>query len=191
MDIRQFFFKNRSFTPVPLVLILIYFTRPSFSGAVIGLAFIALGELIRITANRYAGGATRTTSVGASSLVTSGPFAYVRNPLYLGNMIIYTGVVFFAGAPSVPAMMMITWAFFVIEYSLIISLEEETLREKFGEEYRVFCQYVPRLLPRLKAWDNPDDRIPRSVKETLKIEKRTLQNIGGILVIILIRSLFN
>lgn len=191
MDIRQFFFKNRSYTPIPLVLILIYFAQPSFNGAIFGLVFIALGEFIRISANRYAGGATRTVKVGAKSLVTSGPFSYVRNPLYLGNMVIYTGVVLFAGAPSVLGMMLLTWAFFVIQYSLIISLEEETLSEKFGEEYRVFCQYVPRLFPRLTPWKNDDDRVPLPAAKTLKIEKRTLQNIGGILIIILIRSLFN
>ncbi|NQT96609.1 MAG: isoprenylcysteine carboxylmethyltransferase family protein [Candidatus Marinimicrobia bacterium] len=190
MDIRQFFFKNRSYTPIPLVLILIYFARPTFLGIVLGLLVILLGESIRIYANRFAGGATRTTRVGAAALCTAGPFTYVRNPLYVGNMIIYSGVVFFAGAPSVPAMLILTWAFFLIQYSLIVALEEETLTEKFGEQYRVFCKYVPRIVPRFTAWQNADDRIPHTITNTLKIEKRTLQNILVILIIILIRSVF-
>ena len=115
MDIRQFFFKNRSYTPIPLVFILIYFTQPTFFGILLGLVVILIGESIRIYANRYAGGVTRTTKVGAKKLCTAGPFAYVRNPLYVGNMVIYTGVVLFAGAPSVIAMMILTWAFFVIQ----------------------------------------------------------------------------
>ncbi len=190
MDIRRFLFKNRSYTPIPLVFLLIYFARPSFWGVAFGLIFIFWGEAIRIYANRYAGGATRTTKVGAAALCTSGPFAYVRNPLYLGNMIIYTGVVLFAGTPSVPAMLFLTWAFFIIQYSLIIALEEETLVGKFGDEYRTFCTYVPRLVPRVSAWHNSDDRVPRTIKNTLKIEKRTFQNILAILFIILVRSIF-
>jgi len=190
MDIRKFFFKNRSYTPIPLVLILIYFAQPTFLGILLGLVIILIGESIRIYANRYAGGATRTTKVGAKKLCTSGPFAYVRNPLYVGNMVIYTGVVLFAGAPSVIAMMILTWSFFVIQYSLIVSLEEETLRDLFGEEYRVYCKYVPRLLPRLSAWENDDNRVPASFSKTFKVEKRTLQNIALILIIILLRSIF-
>ena len=190
MDIRRLLFKNRGYTPIPLVLLLIYYARPSFWGIVFSLIFIFLGETIRIYANRYAGGATRTTKVGAAALCTAGPFAYVRNPLYLGNMLIYTGVVFFAGAPSILAMLLLTWAFFIIQYSLIIALEEETLTEKFGDEYRIFCKYVPRLVPRVSAWRNSDDRVPRTLTSTLKIEKRTLQNILVILIIILVRSIF-
>lgn len=190
MDLRQFFFKNRSYTPVPLVLVLIYFARPQPIGMLWGLAFILIGELIRFLANRYAGSATRTMKVGAAKLCTAGIFARVRNPIYLGNMVIYTGVVFFAGAPSVLLMLAITWAFFITQYSLIISLEEETLAAKFGPEYHTYCTNVPRLVPRLQPWANDDNRRPRNFKATLKIEKRTLQNIGLILVIILIRSLF-
>ncbi|MFH1851084.1 MAG: isoprenylcysteine carboxylmethyltransferase family protein [Candidatus Neomarinimicrobiota bacterium] len=189
MELRQFFFKYRSYTPIPLVLILIYFARPKFSGILIGLVFILLGEATRITANRYAGGATRTTKIGAAALCTSGPFAHLRNPLYFGNMLLYTGVVFFAGAPSVTAMLILTWTFFIIQYSLIISLEEETLVKKFGDEYETFRRHVPRLIPRLTPWAGPDDRQPRSFQSTLKIEKRTLQNILAILIVIILRSL--
>ncbi len=191
MSLGQFFFKYRSYTPIPLVLMVIYFARPTMAGIITGLIFITLGESIRIHANRYAGGATRTVKVGASALCTSGPFARVRNPLYIGNMFLYTGIVLFAGAPSVPLMMAITWGFFVIQYSLIVSLEEETLRTKFGKEYENYCINVPRLLPRLKAWAGDDDRQPKTIKATLKIEKRTLQNIAVIMVIIILRSVLS
>ena len=97
MDIRQFFFKYRSYTPIPLVLVLLYFSNPFQPAIYFGIGLLAVGESIRIWAVRYAGGRTRTRKVGAPKLVTSGPFAYVRNPLYLGNMLMYLGIVLIAG----------------------------------------------------------------------------------------------
>ena len=58
MDIRQFFFKYRSYTPIPIVLLIIYYSEPSQLYIMIGLSLIAAGEFIRISAVRYAGGAT-------------------------------------------------------------------------------------------------------------------------------------
>ena len=97
MGIRKFFFKYRSYTPIPIVLLIIYCSEPTKSFIMIGLALIAPGEFIRISAVRYAGGATRTRNVGAPYLCTSGPYSLTRNPLYCGNVIIYIGTVFFAG----------------------------------------------------------------------------------------------
>ena len=91
MDIRRFIFKNRSFTPIPIVLIVIHFSSPAVPYFHIGLLLVLIGEVIRLHAVRYAGGATRTTTVGAPALCTAGPYARTRNPLYLGNIVIYIG----------------------------------------------------------------------------------------------------
>ena len=99
MGIRNFLFSYRSFTPVPLAISLIYFSKPIYPYSSIGLALIFLGEYIRISAVRYAGGITRTTKVGAPSLCTAGPYSRTRNPLYLGNVVIYCGVALLAGGP--------------------------------------------------------------------------------------------
>ena len=87
MDLRNFLFSYRSFTPVPLVLSLLYFANPEMPFLFYGLSLAVIGECIRINAIRYAGGATRTTKVGAPSLCTSGPYARTRNPLYLQNFL--------------------------------------------------------------------------------------------------------
>ena len=71
---------------------------------------------------------------------------------------------------------------------MIISLEEERLRELFNKEYEIYCQNVPRLFPRLKPWLNKDDRSPKSVKKTIKTEKRTLQNLIFILSCIFLKA---
>ena len=104
----------------------------------------------------YAGGITRTTNVGAPSLCTSGPYGYTRNPLYIGNMIIYSGVVFVAGSLNILSMLIVTWAFFIIQYYLIINLEQNTLIDIFGEEYKNYLNNVPILFPRLSSWKNKD-----------------------------------
>ena len=97
MDLRSFLFKKRSYTPIPIVLAILYFSQLSYPFWVYGSVFIVFGELIRLSAVRYAGGRTRTTKVGANSLCTSGPYSRTRNPLYIGNVFIYSGVVLLSG----------------------------------------------------------------------------------------------
>ena len=149
MDLRQFFFKNRSYTPIPLVLLLLYFSNPYQPVIYFGFVLLAIGEAIRLWAVRYAGGRTRTTKVGAPSICSSGPFAYMRNPIYLGNMINFSGIVLIAGGSNIWLILFTTLLFFIIQYLLIVSLEQETLNKNFGEEYLVYCKNVPAFIPRL------------------------------------------
>ena len=184
MDLRYFLFSNRSFTPIPLVLAILYLSSLSYPYFIIGIGLIVVGESIRIYGVRFAGGATRTREVGAPSLCTSGPYSRCRNPLYLGNMIIYCGVVLMAGGQFLWPLLFIVFFFFILQYSMIISLEEETLVKLFGNEYQLYRESVPRLFPRISPWVGIDKRVPLTIIQTLKIEKRTLQNI--IIIIILI-----
>ena len=184
MDPRYFLFSNRSFTPIPLVLAILYLSSLSYPYFFIGIVLIVVGESIRIYGVRFAGGATRTREVGAPSLCTSGPYSRCRNPLYLGNMIIYCGVVLMAGGQFLWPLLFIVFVFFTLQYSMIISLEEETLVKLFGNEYRLYRESVPKLFPRISPWLGNDKRVPLTMIQTLKTEKRTLQNI--IIIIILI-----
>ena len=184
MDLRYFLFSNRSFTPIPLVLAILYLSSLSYPYFIIGIGLIVVGESIRIYGVRFAGGATRTREVGAPSLCTSGPYSRCRNPLYLGNMIIYCGVVLMAGGQFLWPLFFIVFFFFSLQYSMIISLEEEALVKLFGNEYQLYRESVPRLFPRISPWVGNDKRVPLTIIQTLKTEKRTLQNI--IIIIILI-----
>ena len=143
MDIRQFFFRNRSFNPIPIALMIIYFAGDNNSFRFIGFVLLLIGETIRIWAVSHAGGATRTRNVGAPALCSSGPYAHSRNPLYVGNMLMYIGIVLIAGVPNGFFMVMVTTVFFLIQYTLIISLEEETLDTLFGNEYTFLERYIP------------------------------------------------
>ncbi|MFQ6675201.1 MAG: methyltransferase family protein [Fidelibacterota bacterium] len=187
MSLREFFFRYRSYTPIPLAVAILYFADRRGMLLAPGIVLVAAGELIRLSGVRHAGGATRTRKVGARTLCTSGPFAHVRNPLYLGNLFIYCGVVFLAGGNRLWIMLAVTLGFFGIQYGLIVSLEEETLGRLFGKQYREYARAVPRLVPRLTPWKGGSGSPPASWTKTLKTEKRTLQTLVGFLGLLVIR----
>jgi len=189
MDIRNFLFSNRSYTPIPIALSIIYFSNPSIPYFVYGMTLVLIGELIRINAVSHAGGITRTMNVGAPSLCTSGLYSRTRNPLYLGNMVIYLGIVLIAGGENVFLMGAIVFFYFTFQYIMIISLEEETLKKLFGDEYISYMNNVPRLFPRITPWvGGINVHKPSNLYKTLKTEKRTLQNILFIIGLVVIRS---
>lgn len=190
MDLRSFLFKKRSYTPIPIVLAILYFSQLSYPFWVYGTAFIVFGELIRLSAVRYAGGRTRTTKVGASSLCTSGPYSRTRNPLYIGNVFIYSGVVLLSGGIYVFQLLGVVIFYFIFQYSMIISLEEEKLSTVFGQDYSKYKNNVPRIIPLIIPWDSKSKLKPIPILKTLKTEKRTLQNIFLLVFIIISKPYF-
>jgi protein-S-isoprenylcysteine O-methyltransferase Ste14 len=175
MDVRQFFFKNRSYTPLPLAFAIIFFADPSGSATIVGFLLVFVGEIIRLNGVHHAGGATRTRKVGAPALCTSGPFGFVRNPLYLGNIIIYAGVVLMAGGSCMWQLLGITVAFFFLQYGLIISLEESILTRKIGVTWCVDLTTVPRFIPRTTSWSGHNKTSPLTWGKTFRTERRTFQ----------------
>ena len=190
MDLRSFLFKKRSYTPVPIVIAVIYYSEPYKPFWIYGVFLIFLGEIIRFNAVRHAGGRTRTTNVGAKSLCTSGPYSRTRNPLYIGNLLIYSGMVFFAGGIVMIELLIIVITYFIFQYSMIISLEEEKLSNLFGESYSNYKNNVPRLLPLIRPYSNESEAKPASVLQTFRTEKRTLQNIFFLISIIISKPYF-
>jgi len=174
MDIRQLFFKLRSYTPIPLLVVLILTADPALTPFLWGLGLILLGESLRVWAVAHAGGATRTREVGAPMLVTSGPFAHTRNPLYVANAVIYIGIALLAGGH--PAWIAGALAFVAIQYSAIVSLEEETLTKLFDAEYRFYQRHVPRWGVRLLPWSWSLPRRP-DWRDSWRNEKHTRANL--------------
>ena len=86
------FFKYRDYTPIPLILIVLFVAKPSVFTATLGTIVLTFGELFRIYSVAFIGSISRTRkeSLG-NQLITSGPFKWVRNPLYLGNFFIVFG----------------------------------------------------------------------------------------------------
>jgi protein-S-isoprenylcysteine O-methyltransferase Ste14 len=150
MDFRQRIFQYRSYIPIPFLIVMVIFARPTVLSIVAGLGIVLIGEFIRLWGVAIAGSETRTTGpVGGTFLITKGPFAYVRNPLYVGNILIYCGVGVMALMPWVAGFAFI---FFSVQYTLIVSLEEEYLIKTFGDDYRRYVKAVPRFLPTFKRF---------------------------------------
>ena len=185
MSIKKILFSSRSYTPIPIVLLVLYNSEPKIKTVFIGFIILFFGEIIRMISVSYAGGITRTRNVGAPSLCSSGPYSYTRNPLYIGNMLIYSGVVIISGADNIIFLLSTVLLFFIIQYTLIISLEEQTLEKLFSKQYKHYKKNVPRIIPRLNPWKNNDNRKRSSFLKTIKTEKRTLQNIFLIICLIL------
>ncbi|MGI8510898.1 MAG: methyltransferase family protein, partial [Gemmatimonadaceae bacterium] len=78
-------------------------------------------------------------------LVTYGPFAWSRNPLYNGNFLIWIGFAIISGVLwFVPIAILL----FAVEYSLIVRFEEGVLESTFGEEYLEYKRHTPCWIPR-------------------------------------------
>ena len=181
MDIRWKIFRNRSYTPIPFLVVMLLFARPTTASLIVGFFIAILGELIRFWGVGYAGGETRVTKrLGGSKLVTNGPYAYVRNPLYIGNMLIYLGFGIMSMA-LFPYLQIVAGVYFFVQYYLIVTLEEEHLAKKFGEEYRRYYENVPRFIPKLKKYKYASN-YSFNFKEAIKSEKRTLQAFSGVLI---------
>jgi len=148
MGIKELAFRMRGFTPIPFILISLWWAQVNFYFLISGTIVSIIGEVLRVNSIRYAGGCTRTRNVGAETLVTTGPYGIMRNPLYFANMLIYIGYAIGSGSLS-PYLPIVVLIFFSIQYYLIISLEENTLTELFGKSYLDYCDSVPRLLPKL------------------------------------------
>lgn len=87
-------------------------------------------------------------------LATSGPYAYCRNPLYLGSLVIAVGFAIAARSPWIAALLLIM---LLAIYLPVIRSEEEFLTARFPE-YADYARRVPRLLPRLRSAPRNDWR---------------------------------
>jgi protein-S-isoprenylcysteine O-methyltransferase Ste14 len=117
-----------------------------------GLCLLLTGLGVRVLAAGFAGRHTRSSKIEGSKLVTTGPYAHVRNPIYLGGVLLGFGMVLLIGDRRLLALCALT---FLALYFGLIPAEEEFLSQKFQQEYEAYCRNVPRLLPRLKTW-TPD-----------------------------------
>ncbi len=100
----------------------------------------------------------------SDKLLADGPFRYVRNPLYFGNLLIAFGLGLTASRTG----------FFVAFFGMfawvmrLILREEAGLRETQGENYRAYCAAVPRLIPSLRPRVPPADAKPNWVDGFLR-----------------------
>ncbi len=119
---------------------------------VAGAALIALGTPALLDSfARFArqGLGTPAPIFPTRHLVVTGLYRYVRNPMYVGVVLVIEGQGLLLGNPRVLGYGVLVWlAFFLF----VIGYEEPTLRRTFGDEYERFCANIPRWIPRLHPW---------------------------------------
>ena len=146
-------------------------SHTSESGFRIGVPVSMAGMLLRSWASGY----IEKKSV---KLATDGPFAHVRNPLYIGNFLIGLGLVVIVQNLCTAAIFLIG---FGVLYYRTIRKEEKHLADYIGEPYRCYCLAVPRLLPRITPYPG---RERTSFRWRLLLKHRELETLFGLLLVI-------
>tara|TARA_B100000902_G_C26993047_1_gene756020 strand:- start:23 stop:604 length:582 start_codon:yes stop_codon:yes gene_type:complete len=176
-------FKARDYTPIPLIVLIFLLAEPSVRSAVIGMILILSGEIVRLYSVAFIGSISRTRkNRTGGELIRSGPFSFVRNPLYVGNFFISVGVATFAGNFYATA---ITALLFAFQYYHIVKYEESWLKQNFGEEYDVFCKEVPAWFPQ-KSIKLDSLEWPETFSPAIKSERKTLLAIAAMVSILTI-----
>ncbi len=120
-----------------------------------GIAVATLGAIIRIFTSGWAALGTSgrvKAAAEAAELNTTGPYSLVRNPLYVGRIVNYTGMAMLSGSWSFAAIVLLLS---ILIYERVSIYEEEFLRGKFGQAHADWAKDVPALFPRFHGWVSP------------------------------------
>jgi protein-S-isoprenylcysteine O-methyltransferase Ste14 len=126
---------------------LVLLAKPTPLSVSIGFVFVALGEAVRF----WAAGHLHKTVL----LITSGPYRYTRNPLYLGRLLIFTGIAIMTLLPYRANWIVLGFGYLVF-FGYYMPRKERVeparLTETHGQAYTVYFKAVPALFPRLTPW---------------------------------------
>jgi len=135
-----FFMRWRVRLGYPLALVVLYLAQPTPSSILEG----AFAGMIGLWVRAYAAGYLHKQEV----LTVTGPYAYSRNPLYLGSAILALG----AGIATrswIAALILI--AYFAVFYTMVMRREANELRLRHGASFEEYANAVPLFIPRLTA----------------------------------------
>jgi protein-S-isoprenylcysteine O-methyltransferase Ste14 len=138
MSAASFFARWRVRLGYPVSAVVLLLARPSPKSILAGAAVGAIGLWVRARA----AGHLRKQEV----LTTTGPYAYTRNPLYLGSFILTIGAAI--AAHSWPSALILS-CYFALFYSFVMRQEERELYQHHGDAFREYARAVPLFLPRL------------------------------------------
>jgi protein-S-isoprenylcysteine O-methyltransferase Ste14 len=131
----------------------------------LAITLVAAGVALRAWATLYCAYGRRS----GKTLATGGPYARVRNPLYLGNVLILAGA---TAASELLWLLPIGGAWALLVYGQVVRHEERRLSDKYGRAYRDYCASVPRWMPRLAA--SPARFRPSRTLEAVLVQSRAL-----------------
>jgi len=166
-------FKQRSWLPIPIVVALVALPLDVQHPLALwgGVLLVASGQGIRLWAVRHIGVISRTRSERLGPLISTGPFAHVRNPLYLGNIALWLGFTISAGLLWLAPMVLLMLG---VEYHAIVRWEEGLLATRIGESYRSYLTRVPRWIPSWQSGATETITGAYSWRDTLFSERSTL-----------------
>jgi protein-S-isoprenylcysteine O-methyltransferase Ste14 len=136
----SFFFRFRVRLGYPLAIVVLGFARPMPQSIAAGALVGAIGLWLRA----YAAGHLHKQE----ALTVTGPYAFTRNPLYLGSAILAAGVAV-AARSWISAAILI--AYFAIFYSFVMRREERELSARHGAVFEEYAKAVPLFFPRLTS----------------------------------------
>src|SRR5438876_7574852 len=122
----------------PLAIVVLFFARPNGKSVIAGAAIGIFGLWLRA----YAAGYLKKQEV----LTTTGPYAFSRNPLYLGSAILAAGALW---AMHSWVSGTILGAYFAVVYYIVMRREEGELRGHFGDAFENYARTVPLFFPRI------------------------------------------
>ena len=142
-------FRQRSWLPVPFAFALIAIRWGAVRGrwpTVIGATLVVLGEALRLWSVRHIGTISRTRATRLGPLIATGPYLLTRNPLYVGNALLWFGFVAWSGLLWMEP---IAAVLFAAQYGLLTRWEERLLLDRFERRYDAYRECTPRWMPRL------------------------------------------
>jgi protein-S-isoprenylcysteine O-methyltransferase Ste14 len=148
------FYRTRLYV-FPLACLLVFLPGPrvfenDLTAALIGFLVALAGQVVRAGTIGLVyiirGGKNR--QVYAKDLVTEGVFAHSRNPMYVGNLLILSGMAITSNCWTTVLVAIPVTAFI---YRAIVAAEENYLRGRFGPAFDDYCRSVPRFLPKLSG----------------------------------------
>lgn len=127
---------------------LLVWREPPLLGFVLGIPPIALGAALRSWGAGHL--------VKNDALTTSGPYAHLRHPLYLGTLLVATGFALLLGGAWSAIVLAVVWPWFALHYfPRKDRIESARLAALHGPAFERYHAAVPALWPRWTAWRNP------------------------------------
>ena len=172
-----------AYTAVPALMLQLIFSNPTARSATVGTLLIICGAMMRVYTSAFMT-AEAQDSVGSDYLITTGPFALIRNPHYLANLVITFGAIFYAKSIFIGFPLA---GFFLVQYYCITKYEEKTLLAKFGDEYQRYMERVPAWIP-LNMPVIEDFPNPPNISAAFRTEKKSLVGIACILFLLMLAT---
>ncbi len=139
---KKYFERYRSFVGIVSLIVVLFFAKPNAKSIAIGFIFIMMGTFFRAWASGFIN--------KNNELATNGPYALSRNPLYFGNFILGIGIAI--ASNHIYNYIIFTLYYFIFFPALMI-MENNRMKEKFGDNYEKWSRGLNSFFPGIKKID--------------------------------------